>query len=214
MSNTVYIAYSSIDQFDKNIIFSQKEKLSVIDINKISSLKKEDDKLRHIYGRLLLKEILFRHGIFFDYNKVLYSKYNRPYINECYDFNISHSGKYITCAISFSSKIGIDIEEIKNIDLDDYKIVLSEKEICKINLSKNILYDFYKIWVSKEAYLKCIGCGIIDDLKSIESDKLMDSITIPTFDPNYIMAIFCGNKSYELKLSYIDTFSHLDIFTI
>ena len=74
-------------------------------------------------------------------------------------FNISHSNKYSVCAVSEVMPIGIDIELNRNVPF--------MKEIAKrffhIGEQRVLEKDgwsterFFKIWVSKEAVVKCLG---------------------------------------------------------
>ena len=89
--------------------------------------------------------------------------YGKPYLVGFpeIDFNISHSGKYVVLGIAYGKKIGIDIEQINHkIDLDLGQFVFSSYEHAQINS----VYDFYRLWVKKEAYLKCQGKGFATDL--------------------------------------------------
>ncbi len=93
------------------------------------------------------------------------------------DFNISHSGNTVVCAVSDTS-VGIDVEEIRPIDLsiaehicteEDLEYLfgrnLADNDIAKVN-DQNLLIHLLKIWTAKEAYFKCLGTGITD-LKNI-----------------------------------------------
>lgn len=106
-------------------------------------------------------------------------KMNRPYIetNEKIqvDFNISHSNKWIVCAISLTGKIGIDIEEIRPIDIKIAKEFMADEEwqyLCKYQGEK--VEVFYKYWTLKEAFLKAVGTGIDESIKEINFGALDD----------------------------------------
>ncbi|WP_159561218.1 4'-phosphopantetheinyl transferase superfamily protein, partial [Streptococcus halichoeri] len=60
--------------------------------------------------------------------------------------------------------IGVDIENLKrNIDYGEIKnnFFMNSEKILTLN-------DFYKHWVSKEAYLKYKGVGLTQSLESVE----------------------------------------------
>jgi len=80
------------------------------------------------------------------------------------DFNITHSGDWVACAID-SNDIGIDIEQIKDIDLTDYKEILTSEETDYIN---GKLENFYQIWTLKESFLKALGLGVYKPLSSFK----------------------------------------------
>ena len=81
-------------------------------------------------------------------------------------FNISHSGDMVVCAIS-EKEIGIDIEEIREINPRASEKFACEKECDYINSHKN---GFFEIWTLKEAYFKCIGTGLGADIKNVFFD--------------------------------------------
>ena len=94
-----------------------------------------------------------------------YGKYNKPYIKNHLgiNFNISHT---TGCSIvTFSrNNTGVDIENLKrNIDYSEIKnnFFMNNEKILTLK-------DFYKYWVSKEAYLKYKGVGLTQSLESVE----------------------------------------------
>src|SRR5437773_588129 len=96
--------------------------------NRILRFKKWEDRQSSLYGKLLLKKGLEELSLDFGLNDLKYTQYGRPYIDHTLDFNISHSTRYVVCAITNNSKIGIDIEEIKAIPVDDFKEQFSKEE--------------------------------------------------------------------------------------
>jgi 4'-phosphopantetheinyl transferase len=127
------------------------------------------------------------------------NKYGKPYVVGLYDvdFNISHSGEYVILGISYGKKIGIDIERIdNNIDLSIGTAVFNHNELLQLNS----VYDFYLLWVKKEAYLKCFGEGFATDtyqktILSIESIQYTQDcdIYVDRFNQNYMLAV-CVTK--------------------
>lgn len=160
-----YVNISDVPNY-KNFISEVPELMQ----KKINSFINEDDKKRCLAGKLILKKMLLELGYSSTIlNDIKTDKNNRPYINENIDFNISHSGNYVVCAISSASKIGIDIEEIKVIDINEIKdYVLSEKEQKKMTSMENPLEMFYESWTLKEAALKASGYGLTISMKEIE----------------------------------------------
>ncbi|MFT4092313.1 MAG: 4'-phosphopantetheinyl transferase superfamily protein [Niabella sp.] len=88
--------------------------------------------------------------------------------NQLLQFNISHSGNIVLLVISHKT-VGIDIEEIKNIDLKDFVYnILSEQEIVVVSRSEDRRKTFFKFWTRKEALLKATGLGLVDCLPQVE----------------------------------------------
>ncbi len=77
-------------------------------------------------------------------------------------FNMSHSKDYALCAVS-DQKIGVDIECVKTKDVSHMDRILHETEnkiLGFITNSEEQKKYFYECWVTKESYLKNLGCGL------------------------------------------------------
>lgn len=91
------------------------------------------------------------------------NNYNRPCLHQPnhIDFNISHSGDYVVLIIGRHMRVGIDIEIIDPII--EYQsltpAILSKTECSRVN---NV-DKFFILWTKKEALLKCIGCGFLNN---------------------------------------------------
>ncbi|MDO7888079.1 4'-phosphopantetheinyl transferase family protein [Hymenobacter cheonanensis] len=120
-----------------------------------------------LYGKLLLRKGLEEFGVTCDLGKLQYTSYSRPYIDKDIDFNISHSGHYVTCALSDFSKVGIDIEHVSPIAIEDFKCYMLPDEWNKITGSTNKYYDFYTYWTQKESIVKADGRGLVIPLEEI-----------------------------------------------
>ncbi|MEO6454862.1 MAG: 4'-phosphopantetheinyl transferase superfamily protein [Ginsengibacter sp.] len=128
---------------------------------KISNFRKWQDAYRSLLGNIILiKGLTFLELNLYSLSNLKYAEYQRPYLDDLIDFNISHSGEYIICAISETNKVGIDIEEICNIQISDINDQFSDHEWERILLADNSLHAFYKFWTQKEAFLKGIGFGL------------------------------------------------------
>jgi len=121
----------------------------------------EEDKLRSVVGKILLKNLLIEEGYQADIlNHIEIDKYQRPFLNNKIDFNISHSGDYVVCAISKNNRIGIDIEKIVPLNILDFEYVLTKDELRQLLSDPDALNQFYAIWTKKEAVMKANGKGL------------------------------------------------------
>ena len=102
--------------------------------------------------------------------KMQYTEYGRPYLSPDFDFNISHSGKHIVCAISKLYKVGIDVEEIHPIDLADFANQFTEHELSRIKNATNQNAEFFRYWTIKEAVIKADGRGLSLPLTNVFID--------------------------------------------
>lgn len=129
----------------------------------------EEDRIRGVMGKLLLQKLLVENGYSENVlHQITLNQYNRPYLNETVDFNIAHSAAYVICAISKETKVGVDIEKMEAMDVEDFDMHFSKKESIALKQSKDPMNDFYSIWSQKEAVAKADGRGLGIDLPTIE----------------------------------------------
>ncbi|GAA4115425.1 4'-phosphopantetheinyl transferase superfamily protein [Aquimarina addita] len=139
---------------------------------RISKYRRWQDAHAYLYGRLLLKEGMRQLGYTNALDTIKRTKYGKPYfVDSSFAFNISHSGEYIVCVISTDEQehLGIDIEKIKPIVIEDFSGIFSSKEKKEIDN-----YDkFYTCWTRKEAIVKADGRGFHVPLDSIDTTSLL-----------------------------------------
>ena len=122
-----------------------------------------------LFGKILLIEGLKKYGLDeIMLNKIRYTSYSRPYLNAAPDFNISHSGNGVICAISDDCSLGIDIEEINPLDIRDFRRQFTDKELLLMREAKDTYHEFYLWWTRKEAIIKADGKGLNIPLKKIK----------------------------------------------
>lgn len=73
-------------------------------------------------------------------------------------FSLSHSGRWVACAVSASSKLGLDIE-VLNPERDFFALALQafnadENVWLAQQDAGNRMHDFYQLWTTKEAQIK------------------------------------------------------------
>ena len=101
--------------------------------------------------------------------KISIGEFGKPYLPDysSVHFIISHSGKFVACAV-YNKQIGIDIQKITPYRSDIAFRTCSNSELLQIKSSYDKSTEFTKIWTVKEAYLKMLGLGIVQGLKTIE----------------------------------------------
>ena len=189
------------------------EQLPTILKNKTLRYRKWKDKHSHLLGKLLLKKGLQKiNETSITLDDIKYDKYARPYFNNEIDFNISHSGKYIICAISRETKLGIDIELKKGINFAHFKTEMTKKQWAEIFASENPNLMFLKYWTIKESVSKAIGLGLEIPLSEIFIDNNIASyrnkkwyITELNIDKEYSSHLATENK-IDKKIVKIDKF--------
>lgn len=125
------------------------------------------DRTSNLLGKVMLLSGLKVMGLNFGLHDLKFNTFNKPFFDELFDFSISHSGSYVVCVCGTGLKLGVDIEEIRKIDLQDFKQVLSEDEFRRITCSSDSLSEFFKLWTMKESVAKANGIGLSLPLTNI-----------------------------------------------
>lgn len=177
---------------------------------KIYKFIRKEDADRSLIADILLREALIENlkiendNIFFNYGN-----YGKPRLinHESINFNISHSGNWVVCAIN-SHEVGIDIEKIEDIDFDIAKSFFSEKEyIDLMNKDINKRKDyFYDLWTLKESYIKACGKGLSLDLRSFSFLIENSNILLESKDNsrNYFFKQYFIDKNYKLSVCTLE----------
>jgi 4'-phosphopantetheinyl transferase len=135
--------------------------------DRVRRFRRWQDAQAALLGRLLLIEVIGK-GDRSILSRLEYTHYGRPYIQGLPDFNISHSGKHVLLACDPFSRIGIDIEETRPINHEDFRFQMTENEWIRIDTAPDRLAAFYTYWTQKEAVIKAHGNGLSLPLKSFE----------------------------------------------
>ena len=117
------------------------------------------DRHANLLGKTLLRECLMKHGYRL-FEKISYTEYNRPFIKGAIDFNISHSGNYVVCAINTAGRVGVDVERMKLLHIEEFKGYMTDEEWRAIQVSPGHLEKFYDLWTLKESVVKGDGRGM------------------------------------------------------
>lgn len=122
-----------------------------------------------LFGKLLLQRGLSGtgHGGL-TLHDLQYTARGRPFVAGGIDFNISHAGALVLCALSDKCRVGVDIEEIKPVSLAGFRPHCTHREWERIVNAPDPCAQFYHYWTRKEALLKAAGTGIRLPLRQIE----------------------------------------------
>jgi 4'-phosphopantetheinyl transferase len=167
--------------------------------------RKHEDKPARLYGKLLLKEGLEKMNFnSCDLNDLNYTVYNRPYLRQQIDFNISHSRNVVVCALNTNGNIGIDIERIQSVSINDFQHVWTQKERINISKAADVYKQFYTYWTRKESIIKADGRGMNLPLQDIDVTDLTVNVKqkrwhlchIP-LHPEYIVHIATADGQFS-----------------
>ncbi|MET3846948.1 4'-phosphopantetheinyl transferase superfamily protein [Paenibacillus sp. OAE614] len=177
---------------------------------RICRFKYFEDAQRSLLGELLILYMIKKCNIPLKDISLSKNKYGKPILNGKQDFyfNISHSGRWVVGACG-DIPLGIDIEEIKEIDISLMQNILMEdeyKELMK-RTGAEFLAFFYDLWTYKESFIKAIGTGMSTPITSFSLyDELLLSVEKQTFkqyeiDKNYKFSICALQKNVEFPNS-------------
>jgi len=194
--------------------------LSVSDQIKINRFSRWQDAQLTLLGRCLLMDAFIQLGFSPDLIKELkFSEFKKPFLQNGLKFNISHSGKYVICVVS-DEEVGVDIEEIKAVNIHDFKNQWIEEEWLSIVNGSNVLEQFYRGWTRKEAIIKADGRGMmiaLDEVRVLPSEFMLGSTkwfyTDVEIDDEYSCSVASKNKpNAKIALRKIDFSNHNLLF--
>lgn len=195
---------SLLDENNINYFYSI---LSADERKRADSFKFFKDQRKFILARGILRCLLSKYlRQSLENIEILYGLWGKPcLLEDKLKFNVSHSGDYALYAFTLQNEVGIDIEYInKNLELNDIApSIFSSEELSgwKGLDRENRIRTFFERWVSKEALLKALGKGWLEDKEDLHSyfnnklrtGNLYNELTNPyCFDciPGYASALF------------------------
>lgn len=213
----VTILYTnSTDISKKKTLDELLKQLPVSMLERAKRYKFEQDAYNFVLGRLLLGKGLGLYNLASSLlTEIYYNKEGKPLLKDIY-FSIAHSQDLVACAITFSGKIGLDVEFARSIVPKHFRHCFTDKEWAKIGEDEG-MDTFYKYWTQKEAILKANGLGLsylmdielLSDKKAIvhKGKELVDwSLETINFTDLGVYACLCSEKQLEVKLQKVISF--------
>jgi 4'-phosphopantetheinyl transferase len=131
----------------------------------ISHMQFEKGRAASLLGLQLVKRGIRALGFAdFDLKAIRFPRGGKPYCNLPVDFNISHSGDMVVCALSTNSRIGIDIERLREIRIAAFERFLKTRERAWVGENTR---RFFELWTQKEAVVKSYGEGGITNIRRV-----------------------------------------------
>lgn len=140
---------------------------------KLSRYRRWQDVQVSLLGRLLLRQGLSQfYNYHLDFGEIQYAEYGKPFLpdNQLF-FNISHSHELVACVIQKNAVVGIDVEYVRPVPINDFRSQMTENEWRTVSKAEDVIQAFYDYWSSKEAILKVEGSGVQLGLKTFEVSK-------------------------------------------
>ena len=216
--NTVHIWIIKTDS-NPEILNGSSEILSVRESDRLDGYNFERDKVKFAFRHIKLREILAQYidcepqEIVFNYNNYKKPHISYPVTGLNIKFNISYSNKIILLGITTEDEIGVDVEQIVELNnLDDlakdhfsseeYSYYIKFNKMEKLNI-------FYKIWCAKESYIKAVGMGFYYPLDSFyvrfNDQNQFDSIILRQCPE---AKIYWATKEISINDDYFGCFTH------
>lgn len=137
--------------------------------NRIARYVNWQDAQLSLLGRVLLVKGMEKMNYKFDKSSINYTIFNKPYTNnDNLNFNISHSGEIVLCALTNIGDIGIDVEKINPVIISKFKSQMTDNEWDLVSGSEDVECSFFNYWTRKEAVMKAHGNGLSIPIKSFE----------------------------------------------
>lgn len=189
--------------------------LSYEEQDKINRNLKWEDAQRSLIGKILIRSLIsFRYSLENEDIYFLVNEFGKPYFNSFKDFhfNISHSGEWVVCALD-SSPIGIDVEEINDIDFTIANRFFSKEEqsdLMQLDKKYKLAY-FFDLWTLKESYIKSKGKGLSIPLDSFSIRKRDDVISIKGVNKSYYFKQYDVGSNYKMSICALNNNFPIDI---
>lgn len=133
---------------------------------RIHNMKQEKNRKQSMGVGLLLQKVLALYHM--RDSQVFVDECGKPRI-EGLEFNLSHSGHLVVCAVS-DKPVGCDVEEIRKAPKGVAKRCFSDREQAYLRQFFGEEYDkaFFRLWTMKESYVKMTGEGLRVPFESYE----------------------------------------------
>ena len=177
---------------------------------KIQNYIHKKDKIRTLFGEILIRSIA-KEKLNIKNKDIIFNKneYGKPFLKGYpkFNFNISHSGDFVVCAVDNES-IGIDVEEVKAMEYKEIAKRFFNKEEVNYILKEELeqqLDKFYEIWTLKESYIKCRGKGLSIPLESFTIEMSNNTRSISINDKCYKLKNFDVEAGYKIAVCSLNS---------
>jgi 4'-phosphopantetheinyl transferase len=190
----------------------------------------EKDRRRFTVARGILRSLLGHYlqtpaaTLSFAYNAYGKPSLQTPTVQPTLCFNLSHSYELALYAFTYERELGIDIEYMRDLAMDDYLLMarshFSSSEYATLRSLPESLHKqaFFNCWTRKEAYIKTRGMGISIPLDTFDVSLAPDepaallasreaphtvaawSLSTPMVPPDYAAALIVEGHTWHSSL--------------
>lgn len=179
--NTVWVWQANLE-LPQSSIDELAAILSTDETSRANRFHRDSDRAAFIAARGILRTLLG--GYLQSHPEQIqfsYSDRGKPFLaDRSLQFNVSHSGGFALYVIADNRSVGIDIESIRAIEVEQLaQRFFSDREyqqLCKLSEEQQS-EAFFTYWTAKEAYLKATGEGLVG-LQQVEILWEEDSLSV------------------------------------
>lgn len=163
---------SAVEDFDALDLYAQSLPHPFCD--RLARFHRKEDRYRGILGKWLLSRQLQEAGLPASWMKKLaVGPAGRPFFERSsgIDFNASHSGDVVVCAVALGGRVGIDVEAIRPIDCRGFRSLLPETLWREAENGAHGAADFFRCWTRFESAVKAEGCGLAAPVSELRFEQ-------------------------------------------
>ncbi len=117
-----------------------------------------------LLGRNLIERLVNEHCS--SCTDLFINDWGKPMLTTAEYFSIAHSENIVVAAFSKTCPVGIDVECVRSIEVNDYTDYFTAGEMASFAGFAG-QYNFYSSWTAKEAIAKAIGEGMNIDFRQM-----------------------------------------------
>lgn len=200
--------------------------LSTLELNKAHRFRKTNDQELYLAAHILLRLVISNYtGIKPD--KLIFSDVpgKKPALGfdmPSLEFNLSHAEGCVAIAVCQKSQVGIDIEKGRPLlewqSIAKHYFSLAEQTALQNATPDTVTRLFYTFWTRKEAWLKAVGLGLIDELPQIDTSattsvfSLEDIRLIHDIAHTWHLSTFLLEPDYCISLALPENVNSISTF--
>lgn len=145
--------------------------LAPAEVQRRARLRRRRDGEQLVLGRTLIHRLVAPAGADGPCS-LEYGAHGKPFLRGAAEFNLSHSGAVVACALCARGPVGIDVEAFEHLREIDELLprILHPRERQALDAApaaqRRALFE--RCWTRKEAVVKFLGAGLVQDLCAID----------------------------------------------
>ncbi len=211
----IYISF--VSDIDSSLLAKMLRTLSEGELETFGRYRHQPSRLEFIGGRYLCRNLLAYHLgslpelIRFQkngYGKLYLSGENPIHALGTVQFNLSHSGGIVACAVTPNYELGVDVEKVERpiFDIVERFFTPDEQRYVAQFPEAERNRAAYKLWTLKEAYIKAKGQGLAMPLDGVDVFGVKTEMFFVTLEPRsgYFLSIAAERRDPPFRKRFRD----------